>query len=144
MSLLLRRRRKAEINIVPLIDVLTILIFFFIVSMQFRDQLTLNLTLPRIETAGQNTVEDSLTIGIDRDGRISVLALFSDASGRQRMEDRYIEESELRQILDPLRPLGRDLTVLIKADEDTPLRTVTFVMDEARLAGLNRIRLQSR
>jgi len=37
-----RRRRKAEINIVPLVDVLVVLIFFFLVSMQFRNLNLLN------------------------------------------------------------------------------------------------------
>jgi biopolymer transport protein ExbD len=52
MSLLARRRNKASINIIPLMDVLTILIFFFLVSMQFKEMTTLNLTLPKIESAG--------------------------------------------------------------------------------------------
>ena len=69
-SLLARRRRKADINIVPLIDVLTVLIFFFLVSMQFREQLTLNLTLPQVETAGRNEFSSPIVIGIDRDGVI--------------------------------------------------------------------------
>ncbi len=56
-----RRRRKAEINIVPLVDVLVVLIFFFLVSMQFRNLTLLNLTLPKIETAGKEQPTQSLS-----------------------------------------------------------------------------------
>ena len=35
-DLLLRRRRGPSINIVPLVDVLTVLLFFFLVTMQFK------------------------------------------------------------------------------------------------------------
>ena len=59
-----RRRRKAEINIVPLVDVLVVLIFFFLVSMQFRNLTLLNLTLPKIETAGKEKPAESLQIGV--------------------------------------------------------------------------------
>ena len=70
MSLLARRRKKATIDIIPLMDVLTILIFFFLVSMQFKEMTTLNLTLPRIESAGKNDFPERILIGIDEEGQI--------------------------------------------------------------------------
>ena len=74
MSILLaRRRRKADINIVPLIDVLTVLIFFFLVSMQFREQLTLNLTLPQVETAGRSGCRSQAVGGASWEGCMLVL-----------------------------------------------------------------------
>ena len=57
MSLLANKRRKRpEMNLVPLIDVLVMLVFFAFVTMQFRVKPapTLNVRLPKIETAGQN------------------------------------------------------------------------------------------
>ncbi|RME69990.1 MAG: biopolymer transporter ExbD [Verrucomicrobia bacterium] len=131
MSLITRRRKRPEINIVPLMDVLTILIFFFLVSMQFRERLTLNLTLPKIETAGRNEFESPVIIGIDRDGNFF---FNGDAATGEQLESlvRIVAEQSV------------DIMVLIKAHEDTPLQKVTFAMDACRKAGLNRIRLQSR
>ncbi len=125
------KRRRPEINIVPLIDVLTILIFFFLMTMQFRELQALNLTLPEIETAGAGSVEDSLVIGIDAEGRFFV-------------DYNRIEREELVGLLEELKPIARDLTVLLMADENTPLKEVTFVMDRVRGSGIDHIRLQSR
>ncbi len=130
-NLLARRRRKAEINIVPLIDVLTVLILFFLVSMQFREQLTLNLTLPKVETAGRNEFSSPIVIGIDRDGIIFF-------NGTAATDD------ELKGLVDVISGQTTEVTVLIKAHEETPLNKVTYVMDICRRSGLNKIRLQSR
>ncbi len=125
------KRRRPEINIVPLIDVLTILIFFFLMTMQFRELQALNLTLPEIETAGSGAVDESLVIGID-------------AEGQFYLDGNRVEREELLALLEELRTVGRDLSVLLMADEDTPLKEVTFVMDNVRKAGIDRVRLQSR
>ena len=130
-TLLARRRRKADINIVPLIDVLTVLIFFFLVSMQFREQLTLNLTLPQVETAGRNEFASPIVIGIDRDGIV-----FSNGT--------VADEKQLEALVKVISSQSTDVTVLIKAHEETPLNKVTYVMDTCRRSGLNKIRLQSR
>ena len=125
------KRRRPEINIVPLIDVLTILIFFFLVTMQFRELQALNLTLPAIETAGASAVDESLVIGIDVEGRFY-------------LDGNRVEREELVTFLAELRPVARELSVLLMADENTPLKEVTFVMDKVRASGIDRIRLQSR
>src|SRR5690625_2881425 len=131
MNALVRKRRKPEINIVPLIDVLTILIFFFLMTMQYREVQTLNLVLPRIETAGKSEMNRALTIGID-------------AAENFSLDGRTIKREELTELLQPLKPLASDISVLIMADEETPLRQITFAMDQCREAGLESIRLQSR
>ncbi len=125
------KRRRPEINIVPLIDVLAILIFFFLMTMQFRELQALNLVLPQIETAGAGAVDESLVIGIDAEG-----AFFIDGN--------RVEREELTAFLADLRPVAREVSVLLMADESTPLREVTFVMDQVRRNGIDRIRLQSR
>ena len=131
MSLLTRRRNKATINIIPLMDVLTILIFFFLVSMQFKEMTTLNLTLPKIESAGRNEFPDRITIGIDEAGLVF-------------LEGQQIPVEELQKVISKLSELSNKIPVLIKADKQTPLQTLTEVMDACRLNGLSKIRLQSR
>ena len=130
-SLYQRRRRRPEMNLLPLIDVLVILVFFAFVTMQFRTPGTLNLTLPKIETAGKNEFRGIITIGID-------------ASGVMRFEERVIEESQLEALLRQVRDINRETPVLIRADETTELRRVAFVMDTCRKVGLARFSLQSR
>ncbi|TVR52993.1 MAG: biopolymer transporter ExbD [Puniceicoccaceae bacterium] len=131
MSLMLRKRRRAEINIIPLMDVLTILIFFFLVSMQFRDIAALNLVLPRIETAGRSEIATPLVVGINVEGTITY--------NGQVVSPEQLEFAAARQA-----EADSSITVLLQADEATPLKSVTLVMDILRKNGLNRIRLQSR
>ncbi len=132
MSTLQRRRRKRpELNLVPLIDVLVILVFFSFVTMQFRSAATLNITLPKVETAGQNEFKGSVTIGIAADGILS-------------FNGKAATEAQLVELLRQVRDLDKETAVLIRADETTPLKTLTFVMDACRKSGLNRFSLQSR
>lgn len=131
MSLLVRKRRKAVIDIIPLMDVLTILIFFFLVSMQFKEMTTLNLTLPSIESAGKNEFPDKIQIGIDQEGLVY-------------LEAKQIEIDQLKEVISELADVSNDIPVLIKAHKTTPLQTITEVMDACRLNGLSKIRLQSR
>jgi biopolymer transport protein ExbD len=53
-------RRKPKIDVVPLIDVLMVLIIFFLVTMQFQELRALNVKLPKIESAGSNLVRMNL------------------------------------------------------------------------------------
>ena len=71
-SLLRKKRRRPELNLVPLIDVLVMLIFFAFVTMQFRSVTTMNLTLPKVETAGKSELKESLTISIAKEGTVDV------------------------------------------------------------------------
>ena len=126
-----RRRRKAEINIVPLVDVLVVLIFFFLVSMQFRNLNLLNLTLPKVETAGKEQPTDSLQVGVDIDGQFY-------------LNGNPVSEEELVRQVQAVADLGEEVPVLIMADENSLLHKVTFLMDTCRKAGLDKVRLQSR
>ena len=128
---LTRKSRKVVINIVPLVDVLIVLIFFFLMTMQFRNVTTLNLTLPKIETAGQNKFDKNIIIEISKDATFLV-----NGTGLKR--------DELEPALRQLKPVADEITVLIRADEETLLKNLTFIMDACRKSGLDKIRLQSR
>ncbi len=126
-----KRRKRAELNLLPLIDVLVMLIFFSFVTMQFRSAATMNITLPKIETAGKNEFKGTVTIGINNEG---VISFNGKAASRE----------QLRAELQHLRQIDKDIPVLIKADKTTQLEKLTFIMDECRKAGLNKFSLQSK
>ncbi|HND62159.1 MAG TPA: biopolymer transporter ExbD [Opitutaceae bacterium] len=132
MSVLYQKRRKRpEMNLVPLIDVLVMLIFFAFVTMQFKSAATLNITLPKVETAGKNEFKGTVTIGIDKDGVVS-------------FNGKNVSDEALLRLLEEVRNVDKDIPVLIKADETTQLKKLTFVMDACRKTGLNKFSLQSR
>ncbi len=131
MSLLQSKRRKRpELNLVPLIDVLVMMIFFAFVTMQFRSTTALNITLPKVDTAGKNE-NKGVTIAIDKDGTLS-------------FNDKFVSEDQLVALLEQVNKVDRDYPVFIKADETTQLKKVAFVMDSCRKAGLSHFSLQSR
>ncbi|HXQ81793.1 MAG TPA: biopolymer transporter ExbD [Opitutaceae bacterium] len=126
-----KRRRRPELNLVPLIDVLVMLIFFAFVTMQFRSATMLNITLPKISTAGRNEYKGTVTIGIDKAG----LLLFN---------GKAVTDDELVALLKQVHDVDKDIPVLIKADEVSQVKKLAFVMDSCRKAGLNKFSLQSR
>jgi len=126
-----KKRKRPELNLVALIDVLVMLVFFSFVTMQFRTMATMNLTLPKVETAGKSELKESITISISKEGGV-------DVNGRTASME------QLDQLVKELGRVSKDITVVIRSDENTPLRYVTQAMDTCRKQGLNKIRLQSR
>lgn len=131
MSLHEKRRKRPEMNLVALIDVLVMLIFFAFVTMQFKSAATLNITLPKVDTAGKNEFRGNVTISIDKDGVVS-------------FNGQVVTDEQLMALLAEVKNVDRDIPVLIKADEQTQLKKLAFVMDACRKTGLNKFSLQSR
>jgi biopolymer transport protein ExbD len=132
MSLLAHKRRKRpELNLVPLIDVLVMLIFFAFVTMQFKSASTLNITLPKVETAGKNEFRGNVTIAIAKDGSLE-------------FNGKTVTDAELPALLQQVKNVDKDIPVLIRSDEKATLDRLTFVWDACRKAGLNKHNLQSR
>lgn len=130
-DLISRRRRQPVINIVPLVDVLTVLLFFFLVTMQFKQVSSLNITVPKIETAGENEIQEQIVIALSPEGEFY-------------LNDRLVKKPELEAAMKLAGELTPDRPILLVADEEVPLRYVTEVMDVCRSHQLNKIRLQSR
>ena len=132
MSLLNRRARKRpELPLVPLIDVLVMLVLFAYVTMQARIGSTLNITLPKVDTAGKNDFKGTVTVAIDKDGTVS-------------FNGKNVTDEELIGLLKEVRNVDKEIPVLIKAVETTQLNKLAFVMDACRKTGLNKFSLQSR
>ena len=131
MPYIKRRQRKLYVNIVPLVDVLTVLLFFFIVTMQFKEIKVLNITMPEIKTAGINQIDEQILIAIDASGGLFYNGI---SVSNQQLGEALIATSKMKD----------DLSILIMADEATELKVITEVMDLCRNNQFNKIRLQSR
>ncbi len=124
-----KRRKRPELNLVPLIDVLVMLIFFAFVSMQFRSVASMNLTLPKAESAGKNEMKDSITITISKEGKLFI-------------NNKSIESGELGGALKNIASVRKDITVLVRADETSQLKYAIEVMDICNKFGLTKVRMQ--
>ena len=124
-------RRKPKIDVVPLIDVLMVLIIFFLVTMQFQELRALNVKLPKIESAGSNLVRNELIISIK-------------AKGETFVNGNPTDRDDLEKLLKTSASLTKKPMVLVVADENVPLKFVTEVVDLCRLNNLEDFRLQAR
>ena len=131
MHPLRRKRKKPGINILPLLDVLTVILFFFLITMQFRQVRTLNLVLPEIQTAGSNQLVDKIIVSVD-------------AAGQLLYNNTEVSETQLAATLKTAGEMVNAQQILLLADEETPLRKITWIMDQCRVNGLEKIRIQSR
>ena len=127
----MEKRNAPKIDIVPLVDVLMVLIIFFLMSMQFQDLRALNVKLPKIQTAGSNALEGKLIIGIQKNGDLN-------------LNGNSADQSEIEKVMKNISKTTPDTQVLIAADEDSPLKHITNVVDLCRNSGLENFRLQSR
>jgi biopolymer transport protein ExbD len=126
-----RKRRRPKIDVVPLIDVLMVLIIFFLVTMQFQDLRAINVKLPKIDSAGSNLLKNELVVSIDEKGLFYL-------NGKTVSEEKIISIFETVSRL-PVKP-----TILVVADEEVSLKFVTRIVDLCRQNELQDFRLQAR
>lgn len=123
-----KNHEELEINFIPLIDVLLVIIIFLIVNATFSRTSELQINLP---TAQANTVEDKpLTVTVD-----------IDASGRYMVNAQEIGASvdEIANALKAAVGDGKDPTIIINADAKSAHQTVVNVMEAARVANYTHI-----
>lgn len=132
MSVVIRRRRKRpDLPLVPLIDVLVMLVLFAYVTMQARSGAQLNINVPKVDTAGKNEFAGKVTIGVDKDGRIS-------------FNGKLITFADLQGLLEEVKKINKETSVLVRADEVTQFKMVTEVWDACRKIGLSKVVMQVR
>ena len=118
-----------EINFIPLIDVLLVIIIFLVVSTTFSKFSELKINLPIAEANQSKDKDDSINIIITEDGQYSI-------------NERIIEAVSLEKLVVELKAESNgktDMPVIINADAMTTHQSVVDVMEASRLVGLNRI-----
>ncbi|PCI58280.1 MAG: biopolymer transporter ExbD [Methylophilaceae bacterium] len=123
-----KRHEELEINFIPLIDVLLVIIIFLIVNATFSRNSELQINLP---TAEANAPEDKplvITVDIDATGHYMVEAQESGGS---------IEEIAIA--LQAAVGEGKDPTIVINADAKSTHQSVVNVMEAARIANYTHI-----
>jgi biopolymer transport protein ExbD len=123
-----RRRRRPFVQVVSLLDIFTILLFYFMLFTTFRSTPAgLNLNLPRAVTATTQAMRD-LVISVDAQGRMY--------TGGDR-----VFASDITRITKDYLTRDPNLTVTIRADQATKYENVVTVIDATRAAGAFRLRL---
>lgn len=123
------RRDEIELNMTPLIDVVFLLLIFFMVSTTFEKQARLKVVLPEASTQAVQNKDNPVVIGID-------------ANGRFYINDRQLVNSQQDTLKIALtRTLGnnKDVPLVLRADAKTPHQFVVMAMDAAAQLGLTRL-----
>jgi biopolymer transport protein ExbD len=118
-----------EINISPLIDVVFILLIFFIVTTTFVEETGVEITKPQAISAEQ-LQKESIMIAITSSGQIVY-------GGRN------IGTAGVRPLVERLLSKG-DLPVVIMADSSVDVESLVSVIDEAKLAGATSVNIATR
>jgi biopolymer transport protein ExbD len=132
MKLQSRSRDEPEINVISLVDVLLVLVLFFMVSTSFLRDTELSITLPEA-TADKPTPtqDDTLEITVTQAGGYLV-------NGRELVNS---ERRTLRAAIERLAGDRRDLPVFIRADAAATHQSVVTAMDVAGQLGFVKLNI---
>lgn len=126
-----RRSRSAapmaEINIIPLVDIVLVLLIIFMATTAFVNDAGLNMKLPAAQTAeAPAATQADLNVGLTREGG---LYLDGQPTDLARLKARMV-------VMGQTNPETR---VIIKGDQNIPYRRIVEIMDTAKQANLAKV-----
>jgi biopolymer transport protein ExbD len=121
-----RTREDPEINFIPLIDVLLVILIFLMVTTTYQRISELQITLPEADADAAKQRPREINIGVDAQGHYVVdRAVFT-----------FTTAAALADTLKRAAGDAKDPVVIINADAQATHQSVVRVMEAARLAGL--------
>ena len=129
-----RRNRDAlEINLTPLIDVVFLLLIFFMVSTTFTKETQLLIELPESSIEETSLEEQVVDISISKRGSIAV-------------NQRLVFDADLDSLVAAITEVSgtkNTVPIVISADAETPHQSVVMVMDAAGRLGFTKIKIST-
>jgi len=119
-------REELELNLTPLIDVVFLLLIFFMVSTTFQKESEISLQLPRASDTETQSPQDRIEIIIN-------------AAGRYYINDQELVKSDVASLQNALYKVSggqRDIPLTIRADAQAPHQAVVTAMDAAGQLGM--------
>lgn len=127
------KEENVEVNLTPLIDVVFLLLIFFMVTTTFDQHARLKVSLPESSAKASQQQSDPLVLSID-------------AKGNYFLNDRQIVNQQLDTLKQALiKTIGsekkdyKDISLVLRADANTPHQSVVRAMDAASQIGLTRL-----
>ncbi len=125
-----KRKEDLQINLTPLIDVVFLLLIFFMVSTSFKKETKITVNLPEANGEVAEALPVSLDISVNKSGEV-----FINGQGLLNRQIATIKNAIQASSLDPKTP------VVISPDENAPVQAVVNVMDAAGQLGFNNIQI---
>jgi len=126
MQFYTRKRRSPFINIVSLIDILAILLIFFIVTTNFRKpqpQLQINLPDSKSADASASSEKEPAVLRVKSEKEIT-------------LDDKPVTIENLTATLQKIRETQPSRGIAMQADREAPFGTVVKILDSLKAAGL--------
>lgn len=127
---MVRRPRRAVINLVSLIDVMVVLVFFLLLTMRFGDTRALDVVPPAAESAASASLAGAVVVAVD-------------AAGKFYVDARPVEPAALADVLRKALAGRPDPEVVVVADERVRTGSTIAAVDAAAKVGA-RVRMQTR
>ena len=124
-----RAKEEPEINLIPFIDVLLVILIFLMLTTTYSKFTELQLTLPVADAQQPRDHPKEVIVSVAADGRYAV--------NRTGVEGKDVES--IAQALRSAATASRDSVVIISADATAPHQAVVTVMEAARRVGLTQI-----
>jgi biopolymer transport protein ExbD len=122
-------RRSPALNIIPLIDVLVVLLIFYIATTVFKkSQPNIKLNIPSSTQAKETPDQPPSTIYITEEGKFF-------------MDDAPVDPENLGQMLKDKKTANPNFKAAVKADTKTPLGMFVKVYDAANFAGITDLQM---
>ena len=121
-----RTREDPEINFIPLIDVLLVILIFLMVTTTYQRIAELQITLPEANADAAKDRPKEINVGIDAQGRYVI----------DKQVFTYTTPQAMADMLKRVAADAKDPVVIINADAQATHQSVVHVMEAARLAGL--------
>ena len=125
-------RTAPEINLIPFIDVLLVVLIFLMVSTTFTKYQELSITLPSAEGSASANIPKEITVAVSNEGRYAINGMLVD---NRSLNTKLTQLSDKWSIEDGIKN-GR---VVITADARAPHQAVMRVLEAARESGLANI-----
>ena len=120
---------ELELNLTPLIDVVFLLLIFFMVSTTFQKESEISLQLPKATDADITSPDERIEVVIN-------------AAGRYFIEDQELVKSDVASLQNALFKVSngdREIPITIRADAQVPHQAVVTAMDAAGQLGMLKI-----
>ena len=125
-----KRHEEPEINLIPFIDVLLVILIFLMITTTYSKYSELQVTLPTAEAAKMVERPQELSVSVN-------------ASGEYAINNVRVSFHDTATLADDLKNaaanMGEDPVVIVAADGDAPHQRVINVLEAARLAGMKRL-----
>ena len=120
-----RTRDDPEINFIPLIDVLLVILIFLMVTTTYQRVAELQITLPEADAEQLKQRPREINVGIDSQGRYVI----------DRTVFTFTTAAALADTLKKVAGDAKEPVVIINADANATHQSVIHVMEAARMAG---------